>query len=469
MVDHKPNISEKIVDDTFVAVKTLGMGFTSEVVLAKHIDTGYKLALKIFKPIKQYKILLENFRKEVDSMKNLRHINLVNVIAANENGVMLNDGQKESIIYLGVELAENAELFDYIADPGKEFSENLARHYFKQILSGLKYMHDQGIAHRDLKTENLFLNSEFLLKIGDFGFSKFMDSEKNNGKLKTILGTSGYQSPEMLEGQLYNGASNDIFAIGVILFILVKAYPPFREAKKNDNWYRHLYYEKFDFFWQNHSRKGAILTKELKELIEGTLRYKNRWTIDNILNCDWMKGECIPEDEFLNEMNLRKKIVDARRDNDAREAQKAVSKIQGNILYRGDDEEENFKEVARKLNDFGVETINPKIWDHHPSRYLLINQGTNVYDHYHQFIKHIVNESGEIDISDTDFKFEATIDIKLQDIELTDNEKCTCAFTAQFYVDYDNDRTLIELMKDRSTNIFSFNYLFEMLSSNGGE
>ena len=165
-------------------------------------------------------------------MKNLKHENLINVIAANESGVMMNEGNKSSIMYIGVELAENAELFDYIADPGKEFSEPFARHYFKQILSGLKSMHDQGIAHRDLKTENLFLSSDFTLKIGDFGFSKFMDSQVNNGKLKTQLGTSGYQCPEMLEGQLYSGTANDIFAIGVILFILVKAYPPFREAKK---------------------------------------------------------------------------------------------------------------------------------------------------------------------------------------------------------------------------------------------
>lgn len=457
---------EKIIDETFVVSKTLGMGFTSEVILAEHRETGYKLAIKIFKPIKQYKILLENFRKEVDSMKNLRHPNLVNVIAANESGIIVSEGHKDSIMYIGVELAENAELFDYIADPGKEFSETFARHYFKQILSGLKSMHDQGIAHRDLKTENLFLSSDFTLKIGDFGFSKFMDSQINNGKLKTQLGTSGYQCPEMLEGQLYSGSANDIFAIGVILFILVKAYPPFREAKRTDNWYRHLYSEKFDFFWQSHSKRGTSPSKELKELLEGTLRYKNRWTMEDVLNCEWLKGDLPSDESFFGEMNERKKIVDARRDNDAREAMKINSKTQGNIMYRGETEEENFNQISKKLIQLNAETFNPKSWDHHPTRYLLINNGSNVLDHYKQLIKYLVNESGTINISEDDFSFEASVGVVPKDIEEEEkNYKATCEFTAQFYADYQNEKTIIELIKDKNTDIFSFNTLIENLSS----
>ena len=96
----------------------------------------------------------------------------------------------------------------------------------------------------------------------------------------------GYQCPELVEGKLYDGESNDIFACGVILFILVNAYPPFREAKKTDNWYRHLYFEKFDSFWAAH--KKANVSNELKELITGMLKANNRWTINDILNSQWM-------------------------------------------------------------------------------------------------------------------------------------------------------------------------------------
>lgn len=460
-MDGKPG---KVIDETFVVNKTLGMGFTSEVILAEHLETGFKLAIKIFKPIKHFKIMLENFRKEVESMKDLKHQNLVNVIAANESGVMMNEGNKTSIMYIGVELAENAELFDYIADPGKEFSEPIARQYFKELISGLKFMHDKGIAHRDLKTENLFLDSEFSLKIGDFGFSKFMDSEINQGKLKTQLGTSGYQCPEMLEGQLYNGTANDIFAIGVILFIMIKAYPPFREAKKTDSWYRFIYFEKFENFWQTHNKRGQLPSKELQDLLQGMLRYKNRWTMNDILTCEWLQGESPLEESFKEEMKKRKIIVDARRERDAIEAQKAENrKCQGNGIYRGEDDEENFEKIQKKLIDFNVENFIPKVWDHHPSRYLLASKGANIYEHYQRLIELIISESGEVNVSDEDYYFTASMSIKNSESE-TENDSI-CGFTAQFYVDYSTDRTLVELIKDRSSDIFSFMSLFDILST----
>lgn len=458
----------RIIDETFAVKKTLGMGFTSEVILAEHLETGFKLAIKIFKPIKHFKLMIDNFRKEVESMKNLKHENLINVIAANESGVMMNEGNKSSIMYIGVELAENAELFDYIADPGKAFSEPCARHFFKQLVSGLKFMHDQGVAHRDLKTENLFLNSDFTLKIGDFGFSKFMNPEVNLGMLKTVLGTSGYQCPEMLEGQYYSGSANDVFAIGVILFILTKAYPPFREAKKTDLWYRYLYYEKFENFWQSHSKRGHTFSKELQELIQGTLRYKNRWTLEDIIQCEWFKGETPSNESFLEEMNSRKLIVDARRDHDAREALKASNnKSENVIMYRGEDEKENFKIITKRLIDLNAEQFVPKIWDKHNTRYLLSFQGTNVYENYKNLLELIISESGEVNLSEDDFFFTAALPIKDSSIHNPDNENdciTTCGFSSQFYADYDTDKTYVELIKDRNTDIFSFKSIIDILS-----
>jgi len=225
------------------------------------------------------KLLLENFRKEVASMKNFSNENLVRIIACNENWVYLKPNKKKNIMYLGVELAENAELFDFIADPWKWFDEKMARALFKQIISWLNSMHQINIAHRDLKTENIFVTSEFQVKVWDFWFAKYMDPNNNDGKLKTQLWTSWYQSPELLENQAYKWDANDIFACWVILFILVNGYPPFREARKTDNWYRHIYYEKFDFFWSLHGKKTSGLSQELKELITWTLRYKNRFTM----------------------------------------------------------------------------------------------------------------------------------------------------------------------------------------------
>lgn len=77
--------------------------------------------------------------------------------------------ETRNVIYLVLELAVGGELFDYVALAGK-FPENIARYYFKQLISGLNYIHAMGYAHRDLKPENIFLDEEFNLKIADFGF-----------------------------------------------------------------------------------------------------------------------------------------------------------------------------------------------------------------------------------------------------------------------------------------------------------
>ena len=78
-----------------------------------------------------------------------------------------------------LELAPNGELYEYLRHTG-HFQEELARFYFRQLIDGLAYMHSQGIAHRDLKLENLLLDDEFNLKIADFGFSSKADGEKDD-------------------------------------------------------------------------------------------------------------------------------------------------------------------------------------------------------------------------------------------------------------------------------------------------
>ncbi len=319
-----------IVDETFKVKELLGQGFTSQVFKAEHIETKYELAMKVFKPMKKVNIMLENFRKEVDSMKNFKHENLINIIAANENGIYVdNCGKSHNIMYLGIELAENAELFDFISDPGRRFSEKMARILFKQMIYGLNSMHQLGVAHRDMKTENMFLDKDFNLKVGDFGFSKFMDISHNSGLLKTQLGTLGYQSPELVEGQPYNGIDNDIFACGVILFILVNAYPPFREAKKTDNWYRHIYSGKPEYFWATH--KKVKISDSLKNLITGMLSYKNRFTYNDIIQHEWFNGETESKEAYIADMKDRKVYVDNRRNQEKLESLQSSSTLSGSV------------------------------------------------------------------------------------------------------------------------------------------
>lgn len=99
-------------------------------------------------------------------------------------------------------MAAGGELFDFIAISGR-FEEPVARYYFKQFMEGLAFCHEKGIIHRDLKPENLLLDSEYVLKIADFGFAAPVVGKDGSGFLHTKLGTLNYMAPEIHLKQPY--------------------------------------------------------------------------------------------------------------------------------------------------------------------------------------------------------------------------------------------------------------------------
>lgn len=100
-------------------------------------------------------------------------------------------------------------------------------------MEGLDSVHRKGITHRDLKPENLLYDSEFNLKIADFGFAAPLAGRDGSFLQKTVLGTFGYMAPEIFQKDQnngYNGAQVDLFASAIILFIMVAGHPPFNRA-----------------------------------------------------------------------------------------------------------------------------------------------------------------------------------------------------------------------------------------------
>lgn len=89
------------------------------------------------------------------------------------------------------------ELFDYVANSGP-FKPIFCRHYFKQMLDGLHYLHSNGNAHRDLKPENVMLSADYNVKIIDFGFTCNIAGRNGTGVSSSGVGTPGYMAPEIL-------------------------------------------------------------------------------------------------------------------------------------------------------------------------------------------------------------------------------------------------------------------------------
>jgi carbon catabolite-derepressing protein kinase len=122
--------------------------------------------------------------------------------------------------YIALEIAEKGELFDFVLNTGR-FEEPVARYFFKQLISGLQSCHQAGVYHRDMKADNVFVDSDYNLKIGDFGLSSCWEKCNDDNLFTSKLGTPGYMAPEIIFGVPYYGHSVDVFASGVILFIMV--------------------------------------------------------------------------------------------------------------------------------------------------------------------------------------------------------------------------------------------------------
>ncbi|KAJ6255459.1 protein kinase [Anaeramoeba flamelloides] len=135
--------------------------------------------------------------------------------------------QDKTSWYIITEYLEHGELFDFIIAHQK-LNDSTTRRFFREIISGIEYCHNLGIVHRDLKPENLLLDQKHRVKIIDFGFSNFTLPDQ---LLETQCGSPHYIAPEVILGKGYDGAKCDIWACGVILYVLLVGGLPF----KNDN------------------------------------------------------------------------------------------------------------------------------------------------------------------------------------------------------------------------------------------
>ncbi|XP_026279659.1 serine/threonine-protein kinase SIK3 isoform X2 [Frankliniella occidentalis] len=197
--------------------KTIGKGNFAVVKLATHVVTKTQVAIKIIDKTRLDEENLKKIFREIQIMTKLRHPNIIRLYQVMET---------EKIIYLVTEYASGGEIFDYLVGQGK-MDESEARRVFHQIVEAVHYCHSHNVVHRDLKAENLLLDSKMDIKLADFGFSNHF---KQGQMMSTWCGSPPYAAPELFEGREYNGPKADVWSLGVVLYVLVCGTLPFDGA-----------------------------------------------------------------------------------------------------------------------------------------------------------------------------------------------------------------------------------------------
>ncbi|KAJ8371303.1 hypothetical protein SKAU_G00113310 [Synaphobranchus kaupii] len=252
----------------------LGEGAFSEVRVARHRCSQRLVAVKCIhkRALKGREALLEN---EIAVLRKIDHENIVSLEETFETPTKL---------YLVMTLVTGGELLERILDRGI-YTEKDGSRVIQQVLEAVRYLHQLGIVHRDLKPENLLYESpleDSKIVISDFGLSKM----EEQGVLSTACGTPAYVAPELLQNKTY-GKEVDLWAIGVISYILLCGYPPFYD-ENDTQLYRQIIKAEYEFespYWDD-------ISESAKDFISRLLQKdpETRYDCEQALQHSWISG-----------------------------------------------------------------------------------------------------------------------------------------------------------------------------------
>ncbi|XP_031845209.1 calcium/calmodulin-dependent protein kinase II isoform X18 [Nomia melanderi] len=261
--------------DNYELKEELGKGAFSVVRRCVQKSTGHEFAAKIINTKKLTARDFQKLEREARICRKLQHPNIVR----------LHDSiQEENCHYLVFDLVTGGELFEDIV--AREFySEADASHCIQQILESVHHCHHNGVVHRDLKPENLLLASKAkgaAVKLADFGLA--IEVQGDAQAWFGFAGTPGYLSPEVLKKEPY-GKPVDIWACGVILYILLVGYPPFWDEDQH-RLYAQIKAGSYDY----PSPEWDTVTVEAKNLINQmlTVNPSQRITASEALKHPWI-------------------------------------------------------------------------------------------------------------------------------------------------------------------------------------
>ncbi|XP_021051577.1 serine/threonine-protein kinase DCLK1 isoform X1 [Mus pahari] len=271
------------ITERYKVGRTIGDGNFAVVKECIERSTAREYALKIIKKSKcrGKEHMIQN---EVSILRRVKHPNIV---------LLIEEMDVPTELYLVMELVKGGDLFDAITSTSK-YTERDASGMLYNLASAIKYLHSLNIVHRDIKPENLLVyehqDGSKSLKLGDFGLATIVD-----GPLYTVCGTPTYVAPEIIAETGY-GLKVDIWAAGVITYILLCGFPPFRGSGDDQEvLFDQILMGQVDFpspYWDN-------VSDSAKELINMMLlvNVDQRFSAMQVLEHPWVNDDGLPENE----------------------------------------------------------------------------------------------------------------------------------------------------------------------------
>ncbi|XP_030609213.1 serine/threonine-protein kinase DCLK2-like [Archocentrus centrarchus] len=276
-VNGNRSVSSSTINEKYKVGKVIGDGNFAVVKECVERSTGQEYALKIIDKARccGKEHLIEN---EVAVLRRVRHPSIIQLIEVDETPTQL---------FLVMELVKGGDLFDAITSSTK-YSERDSSAMVFNLAGAIKYLHRMNIVHRDIKPENLLVceypDGTKSLKLGDFGLATVVE-----GPLYTVCGTPTYVAPEIIAETGY-GLKVDIWAAGVITYILLCGFPPFRsENNVQEELFDQILRGKLEFpspDWDTVSLPAKMLISQMLQV-----NVDARFTAEEVLSHPWVTDE----------------------------------------------------------------------------------------------------------------------------------------------------------------------------------
>ena len=278
------------LNDLYEIKSPLGKGKFGLVKLGVHKESGREVAVKIINKKLVGPVDVQQVKSEIDILKIAKHPNIIKLYDVFEN---------EKYIYIIMEYCAGGDLFSYIEKRGFKLKEERAAEIIHKLCTTVYFLHQYGIVHRDLKPENILMTDDTDtadIRLVDFGLGKIIGPGET---CTEPFGTFSYVAPEVLQEKPYN-FKVDLFAIGIITYLLVAGFLPFDHETSEKEIARQTVYEPTPFpssIWKGISLEAKMF-------------------VDNLLDKDPEKRMNIQEvlqHKWLQKFNQEEKVVFQRR------------------------------------------------------------------------------------------------------------------------------------------------------------